>query len=230
MLDLTDRGADRRAKSGTNIDFSTTVTTAAAALGLMLQLFTSVPSLLGVPGPILNIVVSMIAAGGSLHIIAAKHTKAISTTLTLPNSPTSVEYLFNHYFRQVAKCILFLALLVSVPYNTSAFLVSIDKLPKVLYGYVYDAGTRSPIQGAVIRIFDQHVDVTQESLPSDVNGFYIVESKRKVNRTAYLVASVEGCQQQHKLLLLKDFEIAKLEARDTAAYEFPTFTHYIICP
>jgi len=95
----------------------------------------------------------------------------------------------------------------------------------IVYGYIMDDITGRPVADVTFRVETADgIDITQKSLPSDSNGFYIVEASSLVPRTAKLTGIISGCDLS--LPLTKAHE---LKDRLTSSNFHPVFRHVISC-
>lgn len=164
--------------------------------GLTITVLVSfVGSVRGVLSEIVGLSTNFLAIGlailsifGCIHIISATKKTEVEGDRLL------CQYAFGNVTRQIAKLILLLLLIFSVPFHTKKTLENFNKLPISIYGYLVDVNSGAPIQNATLKIKSNNgVDVTKFSWPSDVDGFYIIELTEKVTRDAKLHVFLEGC-------------------------------------
>lgn len=96
----------------------------------------------------------------------------------------------------------------------------------VVYGYIVDERDGHPEADVQLRIHTvEGLDITKQSLPSDHNGFYVVEAIQPVPRTARLIGTVSGCR-----LSLRLTEAHEYNDYPPPVIPHPVFRHMVKCP
>jgi len=146
---------------------------------------------------------------------------------SLRDGPPVPTYRNTQVTRWLAKLMLLL-LLVPIPRAALAWADTTFAMPPKIYGYILDAQSGQPIEGARLRVINENgIDVTSGEWLSDSTGFYVVETSARVTRLASLEVYRRDCQVPQSLSLKREFEVVLKPLQDE--HLRPMFRHQLGC-
>lgn len=192
--DLIDRGArPNRERLGNSEQFAGIATALVGLFAFLDIVRRTLVELIGAPGVFVQLALIVVAIGGCAHIISARRSGA--------------TYRYGRIFRTAAKVLVLVLVLYAVPRNVAAVSEHFATVPDTFGGYLVDAGTGEPVDGARVRVVGARgATIGESSWPSDTGGFYIVTMERAARRSeAELAVHSDRCGS-HTLPLTRDFE------------------------
>jgi hypothetical protein len=142
---------------------------------------------LGIAGAYFPVLAAIAGLFGCAYAIYSKTRRSIESETIA--SDMQKQYSFGIWTRRLAK-VGFIAFVLLIPRDIINAFDDSSLLPTLITGVIIDAGTRSPIEGARVRVLAADgVDVTRPSVTgvSDSHGVFIAATTIRVRRNASLV-------------------------------------------
>jgi len=213
--DLLDRRAGHRQMNGRWVDLPAVILPGIASASAFLDQWKRiVTDSLGVPGALGCVILCATGVAWSIYVISASEW-----------NNTKRFYKFAFVVRQLSKAALFIMMFL-FPSMVVRAVDDMRPLPGTIYGEIRDLSNK-PVPNVSVRVVDSGEDVTGSgSLATDrPDGFYVVQTTRRVRRAAKLAV---GCSQGTIELSLERRYQVKPTRHDLAPSDL-FFRHFIRC-
>ena len=164
-------------------------------------------STFGLYASLIPILILIVALFWCIYVIRSTQNLSQQSAIVFERySSQKLIYMFPQPLRVTFK-ISFCLFLILLPFSIKFLIDDIVPLPTTLYGNIFDIANGDPVEDARVRILTKdNVDVTSGEWRTDSKGFYIVQTKIRVQKDGQLLVIVPPCNKEFKLPLLPSFQ------------------------